>query len=273
MSNWYDLFQFATFAEQFRGWGRGLRNAIGNWYEQSDADRLAYQLVKYRQRDGWTHRDLLRLAHPKGASAVHSALYDWVTQESASEILPDIVEAFLTAQHAESAEEVAGLVRDFNLPREALPTEYLSAPVVWEALLENMPATALIRNLGNMTRIGLVTPTSTATKTVLAKLEQGDWLRKSRVHPLSVLVALKTYESGGGYRSSNTWAPVASIVDALDGAFYAAFGNVESTGKRFLMGLDVSGLNGCRRSSWCARTYSARWFCCEWLGRISLSSQ
>ena len=31
------------------------------------SDALAYQAVKYRQRDGMTHRDLLRLAHPGGS--------------------------------------------------------------------------------------------------------------------------------------------------------------------------------------------------------------
>ena len=27
-------------------------------------DDVAYQAVKYRQREGWSHRDLMRLAHP-----------------------------------------------------------------------------------------------------------------------------------------------------------------------------------------------------------------
>jgi 60 kDa SS-A/Ro ribonucleoprotein len=27
------LFQFATFVEQFRGWGRSLRRAVGGWYQ------------------------------------------------------------------------------------------------------------------------------------------------------------------------------------------------------------------------------------------------
>ena len=30
-----------------------------------EADDLALQVVKYQQRDGWSHGDLLRLAHPK----------------------------------------------------------------------------------------------------------------------------------------------------------------------------------------------------------------
>ena len=57
------LFQFAAFAEGARGWGRALRRAVGAWYAAQPAERLAYQLVKYRQRNGWSHRDLLRLAH------------------------------------------------------------------------------------------------------------------------------------------------------------------------------------------------------------------
>ena len=60
------LFQFATFVEGFRGWGRSLRRAVGRWYAAQNADALAYQAVKYRQREGVTHRDLLRLAHPAG---------------------------------------------------------------------------------------------------------------------------------------------------------------------------------------------------------------
>src|SRR5690349_17326677 len=35
--------------------------------------------------------------------------------------------------------------------------------------------------------------------------------------------------------------PASQIVDALDAAFYQAFGNVESSGKRVLLALDVSG--------------------------------
>jgi 60 kDa SS-A/Ro ribonucleoprotein len=34
---------------------------------------------------------------------------------------------------------------------------------------------------------------------------------------------------------------VPQVIDAIEGAFYAAFGNVESTGRRWLLALDVSG--------------------------------
>ena len=41
--------------------------------------------------------------------------------------------------------------------------------------------------------------------------------------------------------AADEWNPVREVVDALDAAFYTAFGNVEPTGKRLLLALDVSG--------------------------------
>ena len=46
------LFQFASFVEGFRGWGRSLRRGVGRWYAEQTVDALAYQAVKYRQREG-----------------------------------------------------------------------------------------------------------------------------------------------------------------------------------------------------------------------------
>ncbi|HEY5910527.1 MAG TPA: TROVE domain-containing protein [Verrucomicrobiae bacterium] len=60
------LFHFAEYVNALRGWGRGLRNAVGRWYLEQEADKLAYQVVKYQQRDSWSHGDLLRLAHSYG---------------------------------------------------------------------------------------------------------------------------------------------------------------------------------------------------------------
>ena len=61
------------------------------------------------------------------------------------------------------------------------------------------------------------------------------------MHPIAVLAALRTYASGRGARGRGEWKPVREIVDALDAAFYAAFGNVEPAGTRLLLALDVSG--------------------------------
>lgn len=221
--------------------GRAKRKAVGRWYTSKTPDDLAYQLVKYRQRGGWTHRDVLRISHPR--SEPHDALFRFATGKEASG-LPRIVEGYQRAVTA-SAKETAALIREHGLPREAVNTDHLNDPVVWEALLDaGMPMTALIRNLATMTRIGLLKPGSEATKLVTTQLADGERLRKSRLHPIAVLFALKTYATGRGFRSDNTWHPVPKIVDALDAAFYEAFGNVEPTGKNTMLALDISGSMG-----------------------------
>ncbi len=245
------LFQFATFAEAFRGWGRALRRAVGRWYAAKDVDVLALQAVKYRQREGVTHRDLLRLAHPGGrvsagnptleVSAEHARLFEWIVRGGETDGLPRLVEGFVRAQASGSAAETAALVREYGLPREALPVEHLSDREVWEALLEDMPMTALVRNLATMTRAGVLAPASGGTARVTAQPADGERLRRARVHPIAILAALRTYASGRGVRGRHAWNPGGEIVDALDAAFYATFENVEPTGARLLLALDVSG--------------------------------
>src|SRR3954452_12415630 len=245
------LFQFAVFVEGFRGWGRSLRRAVGRWYAARPVDELAYQAVKYRQRAGVTHRDLLRLAHPArnvGAgnpaldvSDEHARLFEWIVRGGETDGLPRLVEGFVRAQEAATPRESATLVREYRLPREALRPEHLTSPEVWEALLDDMPMTALIRNLATMTRVGVLAPGSAGTAKVLEQLGDGARIRKARLHPVALLAALRTYAAGRGVRGRHSWTPVAQIVDALDAAFYTASRNVEPSGRRLLLALDVSG--------------------------------
>ena len=72
------LMHFAEYVQAFGGWGRGTRTAVARWYNDRPVDKLAYQVVKYQVRDGWSQRDLLRLAHPKAATPEHDAIYKWV---------------------------------------------------------------------------------------------------------------------------------------------------------------------------------------------------
>jgi 60 kDa SS-A/Ro ribonucleoprotein len=243
------LFHFLEYVEGFRGWGRGLRRAVANWYNEKPVDKLAYQVVKYQQRDGWSHRDALRLAHPNpGEDKTRKVLYTWITghdcHDSLHEFIPDLLVAFELAKSARTKKAIVDLVIKYGLTREMIPTQWLNEPQVWAALLEKMPLTAMVRNLGKMTTVGVLKPMSDSTSTVIGRLIDPDYIKKSRLHPLTALVALRTYAKGKGIKGSLQWEPVASIIDALDEAFYLSFGNVESTGKRTMLSLDVSGSMG-----------------------------
>src|ERR1700733_11877178 len=244
------LLRFAAFVEQFRGWGRALRRAVGRGYAALPVDALAYQAVKYRGREGLTHRDLLRLAHPAASvsagnpeteiSAGHATLFGWIVRGTAADRLPPLLEGFALAQAAATPARAAALVHQYGLPREALRPEHLSSAEVWSALLENMPISALVGSLGTMTRVGLIAPGSAGTRQVLAKLGDRARIRDAQVHPIQLLAGLRRYATGHNVRTPARWTPVTDVIDALEMAFCLAFENVEATGKRMLLALDVS---------------------------------
>lgn len=263
------LFHFASMVNELRGWGRGLRKAVANWYNSKDPDRLAYQLVKYQQRDGWSNKDLLRLSHAGSDAPTesHQAAYRWVVagdergkrkvvrQTSSGEVtkrysavaeMPRLIEAYEQIKSAKSEKKVVKLIREHRLTHEMVPNEFKNSKAVWEALLENMPVTAMIRNLGKLTNIGLIMPLSKATNHVVDTVTDLERLKKARVHPLQVLTALKIYQQGHGMRGSLSWSPNQKVADALDDAFYLAFDAVDPTGKNQLIAIDASGSMGAR---------------------------
>jgi 60 kDa SS-A/Ro ribonucleoprotein len=258
------LFQFVEAAKALRGWGPSLRRMVGDWYANQTPENLAFQVTKYVQRGGWTHRDVLRRTGPPAPTLAHEAIYRWIAKGSEGlaartvvrtgiardypghdpAVLPAIIDAYEATKRATTKEEVVRLIRDRNIPREFLEGSHsalLNEPEVWEALLVKMPLTAMIRNLGKMSAVGLLKPLSLAAQLVSARLADGEYLRKSRVHPITVLLAATTYAGGHGVKGSLTWEPVSTINGALDGAFGLAFGNVEPANKRTLIALDVSG--------------------------------
>lgn len=248
------LFHFLADVRSFRGFGPGLARAVGGWYTGRTPEQLALQVVKYQQRDKWSHRDALRLSHPKAKSQAQQAIIRWVVgggSEALKETrkhggpveaeLPALIHAFEAIHKATDPKEVIRLIVDHKLPHECVPNEWKDRPEVWEAMLDGMGQTAILRNLGKMTSVGLLKPMAEVTKRVAASIADQAALKKGRVHPIAVLLALTTYRSGHGVKGSLTWQPAGEVVDALDEAFYLAFSSIEPTGKNHLLALDVSG--------------------------------
>lgn len=145
-------------------------------------------------------------------------------------------------KNSESEKEIVSLISEYGLTRESISPEFRNNVKVQSALLESMPMTALIRNLGSMTSSGLLKPLSKEVKLVIDKITDENIIKKSRIHPVTLFLAQNVYNKGTGIRTS--WRPVPSISSALEEAFYKSFNYVEPTGKNFLFGIDVSGSMG-----------------------------
>ena len=237
------LFHFLMYVDNLRGWGKCLRKGVRNWYNSMPVSKLELQAVKYRQRDGWSHRDALRLAHPQNEE--RNYIYRFMTRHDGNPFettdADGLLYIFDQVQRETNKRVIIQLILEYNLPREVLPTQWLNDPDIWGALLNNMPLMAMVRNLGNMSKVGLLKPFDESVNRVIGMLENDEMIAKSRIHPIHILTALMVYAAGHSARGKGEWTPVPQVIDALDGAFYKAFKNIEPTGKNWLIGLDVSG--------------------------------
>lgn len=252
---WTHVSHFLTYRSESGVAGRGQRAFVRNWFNDRSGHSLVNQAIKYQSRDGWAQRDALILARPRARTAVHAAVFDYLVHDnmppvnkyrddSGYDILGPITARELLHAGRATLNGAIHLIRGYRLPREAIPTELLNKPEIWDALLDHMGYTALLRNINKMTEVGLLTPTSLATKKAVHMLLDVPSIISDRVHPFTILTALRQYEMGHGERGNLTWNPVKAIVNALDEAVYLSFGAVQPTNKRLLLGLDVSSSMG-----------------------------
>ncbi|VDK33654.1 unnamed protein product [Gongylonema pulchrum] len=79
-----------------KGWGRALRATVCRWYFSQSPERLVMQVTKYRNREGYSHRDIFRLSHIHASTALppdhkywqyhteYDAIFDFIMQEDAA---------------------------------------------------------------------------------------------------------------------------------------------------------------------------------------------
>nr|XP_005487121.1 60 kDa SS-A/Ro ribonucleoprotein isoform X1 [Zonotrichia albicollis] len=254
------LFTFIQFKKDLKEgmkcgmWGRALRKAVADWYNGKNGMALALAVTKYKQRSGWSHKDLLRLSHLKPASEGIAIVTKYITKgwkdvqeaykekavSAETEKLLKYLEAVEKVKRTKDELEVIHLIEEYGLVREHLLTNHLKSKEVWKALLKEMPISVLLRNLGKLTANSVLEPRGSEVAIVCEKLRNEKLLKKGRIHPFHILVALETYKAGHGNRGKLWWRPDQDILEALDASFYKAFKTVEPTGKRIVVAVDVS---------------------------------
>ena len=241
------FYEWLNYTKSLRGFGKVIKEVGKAWLSREDVKGLAYQLLKYQQRHGFSNRDALRLFHVKPVSAEHDRLYDWVVNGWSE--LPDSIPSEATQQIwwyewlKRNPEQTHRAIAEGRLTHE------MAAPVgkmdrqAWQLLLEAMPIGAMLRNLGSLTQLGVLQVDSIRNlERVEGVLNSPKYLRQGRIHPIDILKALKTYSSGGKIgRSKKTWTPVPRIIDILEKALELSFEVVKPTNKVFLHAVDISG--------------------------------
>ena len=240
------LFTFVAMLNSMGKWNAAAKRGVAKWYTARSVDRLAVQMLKYQSRNGWSHRDVLRLAHVKPQNELQNALFKYAVKGAEGleqgMAVPQLLVDFEYLKHAKTAKEVVRLIEgNKDLTWEMVPTQFLKDLDVISAMLPSMGMTALIRQLGRMTAAGALDPLSENAKIAVAKLSDTDALKAQRIHPVLLLQALKQYGAGRGEKGSLTWTSNQRIIDALDSAFYESFQYADGFDCAQLLAIDCSG--------------------------------
>lgn len=230
-----DLLMFVANVNLIRGWSSGLRKAIARWYTTKSPDVLAYQILKYQNRCGFSHKDVLRLSHPKVKDGHMNNIFKYIVEKLPGEESGNkLIEATTLAHQTESTEVILKLLKE-GMSWEMLPTEKLNNQEILKALMYNMPSTALIRNLNRFAYTGLTSINNNFVKDIISKLKE-----TAGLHPVNILNYMITYNKGTGLRGSKTWTPNQDIVGALHDLYESSIKTSEIK-ERTLIGVDVSG--------------------------------
>ena len=247
-----NLFMFIEFYQKVyqskhnaKGWNTSMKNCVSSWYNSKTPENLIYHVTKYKNRNGWSHKDVLRLSHTTTNDEQLNRVFRYIIKDLEENVqYPECFNYVKAIKHLSdescTLDDVITSIRKFNLVREQIPTKWLNEKNVWDSMLPTMPNTALLRNLNKITSVGSLETVHkddiTGLDIVLCKIS-----KIKDVHPLQLLISLKQYSSGQGDKGSLTWKPHPRICSALNSAFYELFDGIKATGKRMLLALDVSG--------------------------------
>lgn len=244
------LYETVNYLNSMGGWGRAKREIVSSWFNR-DADKLAYQVVKYRSRkfgdNTWTMQDVMRKAHPQN---VNTSVADFVLGKS-NMVKADgsIIHGFENMQHSKSVDDVLKVLTEFkSLPWETIPTQFLKDVRIWKMLFANgqLRGQALVRNIVRLARYGAFKDMMFAAQ-YAAALTDEKMIEQTRLHPINFLNAVVVYTEGQLKRDKNgyeerkrDWDIESVILDALNEGFHQSFKSIEPAGKRTMLAIDVS---------------------------------
>ncbi len=218
------------------GLGGIARETVREWIgEMSEYHALKYGSAASR---GVTLRDVLRLTHPRPATAAMAERFGWLVKGAAglgsdSGMNPQL-HAFEALKRAMSEDEVVALIANARLPFEVVvPAVKATTPAIWSALLRHAPYMNLLRSLVTYTRHGVFADEANVALAV-ERLTDPRAIARSMALPFRFFDAWRRYTEMDGND--------VRIADALRVALERSFQNLPALdGGAVCIGTDVSG--------------------------------
>ncbi|CAG2208371.1 SSA2 [Mytilus edulis] len=221
-----ELFTFIQFHKKLsgdtnsRGYGRSLRRTLNEWYNRQDPMDLAILVMKESASGGWSHANVLRLAHIKGKSEGTAIILKYLVK--------GMEELKKLGEQPENVQKVVDYLKTIHS--------------IWGALVSEMSVGEVLENFNKLASVGFLEIAHDGSKKIVEMLRSEEILQKSNIQPIDVVMALSAYEHGKAGKV--TWMRNEAVIDALNFALESTMkvnesNNTKSTNKRYLIGVRV----------------------------------
>lgn len=216
--------------KRVRGIGGAIRTATEAWFKEMSP----YHAIKYgAQSQAFSLRDVHRLSHGHYADRQSAqALTRYLVRGELTEDAPAQLRGYDEFKHAEAdIETLLALVETHKLPWEVVSGQLgggdkAEKTRVWTTMAKQMPYMALLRNLRNLLKYGVLDDAAVCAA-IIAKLTNEGAVRASKQLPfrfLSAIRAINVYEYGEQQEGSATAR--AALIEALKRAMDLSVGNL-----------------------------------------------
>ncbi|CAB3255436.1 unnamed protein product [Arctia plantaginis] len=189
------------------GNGRGWCKSVKDWYTSKDPMELAKEMTRVRARHGRSHKTLLRKSHmkiPENDYARDAVVkYAIFGLKRAKQILGDKPECKEIFEHISKVEDIrhcedpvaaAALVTANQFTLDHVPGHLLTSQTVWTAVLPQLTLEELLFHIQRIHNMGFLTNDSPTTAVLVSLLSNQDVIKKSKVTPLAVYIAMCNYK-------------------------------------------------------------------------------
>ncbi|XP_071155861.1 RNA-binding protein RO60-like [Mytilus edulis] len=254
-----ELFTFIQFHKKLsgdtnsRGYGRSLRRTLNEWYNRQDPMDLAILVMKESASGGWSHANVLRLAHIKGKSEGTAIILKYLVKgmeelkklgeqpENVQKVV-DYLKTIHSVRNSTDEHQVARLIEQHHLGKQQVLPALLNSKEIWGALVSEMSVGEVLENFNKLASVGFLEIAHDGSKKIVEMLRSEEILQKSNIQPIDVVMALSAYEHGKAGKV--TWMRNEAVIDALNFALESTMkvnesNNTKSTNKRYLIGVRV----------------------------------
>lgn len=216
-----DFLQFISFFEllndsESKGFGRGMRKCIANWYSSKSTAELVKIFTNHRRQNGWDHGDIIKMAHVKfgddperklimkamlvrPSQFVHSYREQTATMTENQQFLYKVFRLRICEDVTEGKQIIAD---DSRIVLAHVPTHFYHDPMVWQLLLPRLTFREILLLFPTLHVLQLIGPDTMLAKKVGTAFCNQNLIEQSKVHPLELLALKRAYEKNEKY----TWA-------------------------------------------------------------------